>query len=319
MPSPASHAADVPSPTALIVSRGLPDGVTRSRLRGKAFERVTRDLYVPAGTLSDLTDRCRAVLPVLPEGAAFCLATAAALSQLPLPVGWNPHEIHVAVPNEVGLPRRGAIVSHQWQLPPEQIRTVKGLPVVSAARTWLELTSRTSLEDVVAFGDAALRAGTADETEVVALVAASGRRRGVVLARRAVGMLDRRAEAPTESRVRVWMQLAGLPRATPNLWICDRFGRPFARGDLVVEDFATIVEYEGSHHRDAEQFSADLRRRNQLQELGFRVVHLEKSLLTSRHEVVRTIVAVLRLQGWVGDPDFTFSSDWTQGPNPVLI
>jgi hypothetical protein len=204
-------------------------------------------------------------------------------------------------------------------LPREQIRTIQGLPVVSAARTWLELTSRTSLEDVVAFGDAALRAGTADETEIAVLVAVSGRRRGVVLARRAVAMLDRRAEAPTESRVRVWMQLAGLPRATPNLWICDRFGRPFARGDLVVEEFATIVEYEGGHHRDAEQFSADLRRRNRLQELGFRVVHLERSLLTSRHEVVRTIAAVLRLQGWVGDPDFTFNSDWAQAPDPVLI
>jgi hypothetical protein len=41
------------------------------------------------------------------------------------------------------------------------------------------------------------------------------------------------------------------------------------------------------------------------------VVHLEKSLLASRHEVIRTIVTILRQQGWRGEPDYAFVSDWT--------
>jgi len=305
------HPADERWPRTLRVSRGLPTGVTNSRLRGQAFERVSRDLYVPTGTLTHLEDRCRALLTVLPEGSAFCLATATQLSDLPTPPGWSTDDIHVAVPTAVGLPRRHAVVSHRWQLPPEHVTAARGIPVVTAARTFLEFASRTSLEAVVAIGDAALRSGLTNDEEIDDVVAGAHRRRGVVLARQAVRMLDPRAEAPTESRVRVWMQLAGLPRATPNAWITDAFGQAFARADLLVEEFATVVEYEGGHHRDAAQFASDLRRRNRLQELGFRVVHLEKSMLASRHEVVRTIAAVLRLQGWTGEPDYTFTSDWT--------
>jgi len=314
MADPAEHdrpEADASWLRALHVSHGLPAGVTRSRLRGLAFEQVSRDLYVPTGALRNLEDRCRALTTVLPTGAAFCLGTAAALSGLPLPRGWNVDAVHVAVPTDVEIPRRRALTSHQWQLPAEQVRTERGLPVVSAARTFLELASRTSVESLVSFGDAALRSGQAKEDEIAQIVEGAHRRRGVLLARRAARMLDPRAEAPTESCVRVWMQLSGLPRATPNAWILDALGAPFARADLLVEEFSTIVEYEGRHHRDAEQFASDLRRRNRLQELGFRVVHLEKSMLASRHEVVRTIAAVLRLQGWTGEPDFTFTSDWT--------
>jgi hypothetical protein len=292
------------------VSRGLPDGVTRSRLRTNAFEQVSRDLYVRRGALHSYANRCVALAVVLPPSAAFCLGTAAQLAGLPLPLGWDPERIDVVVPGSVTLPRRRAVTTHQWVLPPSHVGLVDGLRVVTPDRSLLEFAARASLEDVVAFGDAALRHALTNIEALQTTVGAAHRRRGVVPARRAVQWLDPRAESPQESRTRVRLRLAGLPRATPNVWISDANGVPVARVDLLFEGYRVVVEYEGEHHRSASQYASDLRRRNLLQQLGYLVVHVEKSLLTSRVALVQAVSTALRRRGWRGEPDLTFRSDW---------
>jgi hypothetical protein len=294
----------------LTLSNGLPDGVTRSRLRTNAFEHVSRDLYVRRGALQSYADRCIALATVLPPSAAFCLGTGSQLTGLPMPLGWDAEWIDVAVPDDVTLPRRRGVRAHQWVLPPHHVALVGGIRVVTPDRGLLELAARASFEDVVAFGDAALREQVTTIDALQTTVAAAHRRRGVVAARRAVQWLDPRAESPQESRTRVRLRSAGLPRATPNVWISDANGVPFARVDLLFEGYHVAVEYEGEHHRGPAQYAADLRRRNLLQQMGYLVVHVERSLLSSRVALVQAVATALRSRGWRGEPDLTFGSDW---------
>ena len=303
--------ADARSP-AIRVGAGLPPGLTRGQLRSAAFSQVTRDVYLPARVRRDRLARYGALLGAFPTGAAFCLQTASAFRGLPLPTGSREQTLHVAVNEDGWRPRRRGVVIHQWQLPMEHIELLGDLPLVTAARNLLEMAQHSSLEDLVALGDASLRQGAMSLDECAAVIEEHGRgRRGVSLARKAVRLLDGRSESAMESWVRIWCQLAGLPRATPNVWITDEANRRVARVDLLVDEFAVAIEYEGAHHRDAEQYAADLRRRNLLEALGLRIVHLERSMLRSRVQVVQAVAAVLRLQRWTGAPDWSFSSDWS--------
>jgi hypothetical protein len=257
---------------------------------------LSRDLYVPTGAVDELVPRCTALLQVLPEDAAFCLHTAAQLQQLP--VFTTDEALHVAVPNTRVVVRRLAVRAHEWWLTDDHRTTAHGVPVVTAARNFLELSQYLRLEQLVAFGDAAVRSGATDLAALHSTVTVATRRRGVVQARGALPLLNPAAESPPESIVRVRMHLAGLPEGVPQDVIVDDRGVFVARVDLHIRRYRVIVEYEGRHHRDEQQFEADLRRRNRLQALGYLVVHLEASSLRSPQTTLAPIVAALRAQGW---------------------
>jgi hypothetical protein len=294
--------------TPILRASELPSGVTASQLRGRRFRRLSRDVYLPADADATLLTRCQALAQVLPTGSAFCLSTGARLLGLPVFDGER-DLLHVAVPREVAVTRRQQVTAHGWWLPPEHVVLVQGVPVVSAARSFMDLAPTLRLEQLVAFGDAALRGGHATQPEIESIVTTGTRRRGILTARRAAWLLDARAESPPESIVRVWLHLSGLPAAEPNVVITDSGGRFVARVDLCIREYRLAVEYEGRYHRDADQYAGDLDRRNRLQQAGFLVVHLEQHMLRSPLTVVRPVAAALRAQGWTGYPDFAFTQE----------
>lgn len=293
-----SDLARLPEPHAPLTLRAssLPPGLSRDRLRGRHFERLSRDLYVFTGTADELVPRCAALLQVLPAEAVFCLHTAARLQELP--VFTTDDTVHIAVPSTGGPVRRLAVRAHEWWLTSEHRTTAQGLPVVTAARNFLELSQHLRLEQLVAFGDAALHSGATDLAALNSTLTVATRRRGVVQAREALALLNPKAESPPESIVRVRMHLAGLPEAVAQDVIVDADGAFVARVDLHIRRYRVIIEYEGRHHRDEIQFEADLRRRNRLQSLGYVVIHLEASSLRSPQATLDPIIAALRAQGW---------------------
>ncbi len=294
--------------TSILRASDLPPGVTASQLRGRRFRRLSRDVYLPADTEDTLLTRCQALTQVLPSGSAFCLSTGARLLSLPVFVSER-EPLHVAVPREATVTRRQQVTSHGCWLPPEHVTQVDGVPVVSAARAFMDLAPTLRLEQLVAFGDAALRSGQATQPDIESIVGRGTRRRGILTARRAAQLLDARAESPPESIVRVWLHLSGLPAAEPNVVITDPGGRFVARVDLCIREYRIAVEYEGRYHRDADQYADDLDRRNRLQEAGFLVVHLEQHMLRSPQTVVQPVAAALRARGWTGHPDFSFTQE----------
>lgn len=251
---------------------------------------------MPSSASDDLLARLTATSLVLSSDAAYSHITAAWLWAAPMPprCDWR---VHVTVPASWQPPRRRGLVGHEAELPGDHLTTQHGLTVTSTARTFVDLGAVLDLADLVAVGDFFVgqqlcRLGAIDEV----LAWASGRR-GVRRARLARTLINGAARSRPESLIRVWCSLGGLPEPEVNGWIEDPFGVPCYQGDLVFRAARVIVEYDGGHHRDADQFTADLRRRNHLQRWGWRIVHVEASMLRRRLEVVSMIRDALSSAG----------------------
>jgi very-short-patch-repair endonuclease len=94
------------------------------------------------------------------------------------------------------------------------------------------------------------------------------RARGRTQLRRVVDLSEPNAESAMETRLRLLLVLAGLPQPVVQ--------HPVAGGwawlDLAYPQARLGVEYDGRYHLDPGQFSRDLRRRDRLAELGWRVI-----------------------------------------------
>ncbi len=130
-------------------------GVTRRQIAQDGVE-VARGLYVSRSVGLHLAEQCAAWSLVLPADAAFSHATAAALYGAPVGAGPLPHA--ALTPRRV-LPQWTGPVVHGRRLQPQDVVGHRGLRLTSGAQTFLDLSSSLSPEDLVAVGDALLRAG----------------------------------------------------------------------------------------------------------------------------------------------------------------
>lgn len=247
-------------------------GIGRRRLAGRDFHRVTAGAYVPATMAEDLTSRCAAVLSRVPD-AVISHDTAAELLQLPVPAV-PAVRIHVTVGPGTRAPRRSAVAAHVSDVPvPAWV--IGGIPLTPPWRTWADCAAaEMGVPDLVALGDAVLHRWPTLGALVSDEVERRPGRRGVRVARTALGLLDGRAESAMESRVRVMLVCAGLAAPVPQLVISDGAGRFVARVDLAWPDQRLVVEYDGSHHLERGRWVRDLRRRERLEQEGWRVIVL---------------------------------------------
>ena len=272
-------------------------GLARSATRSSAFRRPSRALRIPA-SLSDDTDvRARAVALASRSDAVFWGPTAAELLGLPLPYRLQDLDVHVLVPEGMPRPRRVGVRPRQADIVTGEISMIDGLPVTSPARTFVDLAAFVSLPDLVAIGDVVQRRY---RTSVRELSHVHGRRLrypGKVLARKAIPLLDPRAESPQESRLRIHLIEDGLPCPQVNMVITDESGGFIARGDLVYDRWRIVIEYDGEVHGDPIRRMADATRRTLLRELDWYVVEIVAGDLRQPHRARAKVRAALRSRG----------------------
>jgi hypothetical protein len=147
-----------------------------------------------------------------------------------------------------------------------------GALVTTAERSCLDVMRFFGAEEGLVAADAAVRAGlTTGEHLAEALDRMAGLK-SVPQARIAVPLVDGRAESGPESRLRyVWVVEAGLPVPLVNPIVVDQDGRFVARTDLLDPESATVGEYDGGHHRDLQQHTADNVREEALEGLNLEV------------------------------------------------
>jgi very-short-patch-repair endonuclease len=167
--------------------------------------------------------------------------------------------------------------------------------LASSARLVFDILTDTklhrSLPRVVGYLDAVLRAGEIDAAALAAYL--KGRREnGIVRARRALHLADRRSESIPESELRVWLTVAGL---APDLQVqvFDEQGAFVGRLDLAFSEKKLAVEYDGDWHRDGEQPRRDEARRAAIRRLGWRFVIVTKAEL---YGAPKAVVAAVRAE-----------------------
>jgi hypothetical protein len=240
--------------------------------------RLSHGLWRPAAHAADLAGRCRALLSVLPIGTVIAGLAAARIHRFWLPDPAADESIDVIlrgpgqVPHELPASRRSELRARRRMLRRAEMAVVDGIPVTSAARTWVDLAESLPIADLVAAGDSALR-GRATRRELELFVRDARGRRGIVAARGALELLDERSRSRPESHLRFRLVEAGLPKPEVNTAIHDEHGQWIAEPDLHYKRARLALEYNGAIHAEPTQMRRDITR-------GLDVVRAEWMTLT---------------------------------------
>lgn len=247
-------------------------GLTRSQLRSACWKRIGRGIYMWAGIPDSPTLLLFGIRHRLPPGAAFSGPTAAWLHGLDLRPG-DPVEVTVdracKVATRAGMSLRHAILADG------DVVKRHGLPVTSAIRTAFDLSRNLPMVEAVVALDMALHARLVDAEEVRRYISGHPRFARIAQARHVVGLANRAAESPMETRLRMCLVLAGLPCPDVQVPLHDGLGQFLGRPDLYYPDHRVAIEYDGGTHRDS--LVADNRRQNRLLSAGFQLLRFTAS------------------------------------------
>ncbi len=263
--------------------------VTRRTLRSH-YTMVYRNVYVPKG--HELTAATRGLAAWLWSGRR---ATVAGLSAAAIHGSkWIDPRLPAEL-NRCEACNVEGIVVHREELLDQESGVVRGIPATTPARTAFDLGRRKGLTTAVIRLDALANATGLKATDIESIAENHPGSRGLVQLRRVLDLMDGGAESPQETRTRLLLIRAGLPKPKTQIVVRDRFGNPFARIDMGYEGWKVGVEYDGPQHwTDPARRTADIDRRAELAALGWRIVHVSSDLLRYRSGVVvlRTCTAL---------------------------
>ncbi|WP_433530507.1 endonuclease domain-containing protein [Micromonospora sp. CA-263727] len=277
------------------VDRGL---LTRNDLRSSAWRPLFRDVYADAQLPVTHRTRCGAVGRwLIPPGAAIAGRSAAALLGCVPAATDDP--VDVLVPRGARVGPVAGLRVHHGLIDPGDILDRAGTAVTSPERTCWDLALWLDLVEAVVVVDALLSRRLTDVPALRGYAVARAGRRGWRAMLRAVELADAGAESPQESRTRVRLVLAGLPRPRTQWVVSDR-GRFVARLDLAWPEYRVAVEYDGLWHDDPEQFHSDRRRLNQLVGDDWIILHVTAKRFREDFDgFVAEVRAALRSRGHV--------------------
>jgi very-short-patch-repair endonuclease len=238
-------------------------GLTRWHLEGSSWRRVGPGTYAWAG-LTDVTDlKLAAASRRLPPTAVFSGLTAAWLHGLDV-VPCEP--IEATIPKGCGISGRSGLAIRRYGLTTPEIVKIRGRRATSIVRTLLDVSARLSVTEAVVVGDMALHRRLLSLQSLRSSLAAYAGQPGVARLRHVMAHVEPASESPMESRVRMLLVLAGLPRPQAQVPVHDTLGRFVGRPDLYYPERRLGLEYDGGTHR--ETLADDNRRQNLLLDAG---------------------------------------------------
>jgi very-short-patch-repair endonuclease len=284
--------------TIFLGAQSLADGLlTPADLRSRAWQQVLRGIYADAGITITHRHRCLAVARyVLPPGGAIAGRSAAYLYGADLVGNEDPVEVLV---KRSAMVRMAGVRAHVARLDPSDVRRHGGLPLTTPFRTCWDLSQWCAdpVERVV-WIDALAACGVVALPDLVTYARDRAGQRGWRRLLDAALSADAGAGSPQESRLRVRLVKAGLPRPRTQFVIV-RDGRFVARSDLAWPEYRVAAEYDGVWHAESPtQIHADRRRLNGMIAAGWVVLHVTAKRLRDDFDgFVRELRAVLRSRG----------------------
>jgi hypothetical protein len=246
------------------VTSGL---LTPAQLRSAAWRRLFRGVYADARLPFDHRLAVRGASLLLQPGAAITGRSAAHLYGAQLCGATDP--VEVATAGKWRGPAGIHVASRRHRA--EELRVYAGVLMTTPLATAHGLARDLPLEEAVVWLDALGRARNLTRAGLCAYTQSQPHRPGWQRAKRAVELCDPRAESPPESRVRLWVTLAGLPPPVPQFHVHDPDGHFVARVDLAWPALKIALEYDGQWHADPHQLTRDRRRLRALNALGWYV------------------------------------------------
>ncbi|MDQ0755279.1 hypothetical protein [Arthrobacter sp. B3I4] len=255
-----------------------------------------------------LLDRVHALAAV--TAAVVSHLSAALLWGFPLPVSLaKTAVVHLTTPPARRAVRRKDVVGHQCALAPEEIVAGMRVRCTSPLRTWFDLASMLSLDDLVIAGDFLLRRrnplATIDDLDMY--LAGKKGQPGYRNASRARALVRAGTDSPKETELRLLLIRHGLPEPRINAPIFDDTGGWIEDPDLSYRREKVAIQYDGGHHADPAQRRSDIFRDEKARDAGWRVVVLTQWDLTPfapgmEATAVTRVRAALVERGWSPSP-----------------
>ncbi len=263
-------------------SDALAAGVlNRHRLRTD-FEMVHRNVYIRRG--QKLTPVTRAVAAWLWSGRTATVAglSAAALHRTAWIDSWLPAEL-----NRSSRDKARGIIVHSDTLDDDEMSMHDGIRVTTPARTAFDLGRRKGLTAAVIRLDALMHATGVKVADIELLADRHRGARGLIQLRRVLHLADEGSESPYETKTRLVLVSAGLPRPQTQIEVLNEWGWVMARIDMGWEEWKVGVEFDGAQHwTDPAQRSRDIDRLAELEAHGWAIVRVSSEMLRTRPDVV---------------------------------
>ncbi|GAA0986875.1 hypothetical protein GCM10009551_039090 [Nocardiopsis tropica] len=252
---------------------------------------VTGGVRVRRGVQPDIGHLATAMLRLYPE-STLCGWTAARLHGHTM--AGSRTLVEVMGPRQI---RRRGVICRMAALEPSEIVVDGALRYTSAVRTAIDLARYTPGDEAIAAMDQCLRVhgrpATATPPAWVRRPAMTTRaaiereldRREWWRGTRVRAVLDEadgRAESPWESFARLTLHRVGLVTMVPQVPVFD--GAYYL--DLADPELKVAVEYDGAHHRSAQQHAHDAEKWNALQADGWRLIIVTAGPLAHRPDVL---------------------------------
>jgi hypothetical protein len=212
----------------------------------------------------------------------------------------SPLRFVTAHPHQV---RRPGLTVTRVKVLPERWNDVLAIP----EHCWVVAAQHLNLLDLVTAGDWLLQLRLTHR-QGLANYASGHRGRGIVLARKAITLVQDRVDSPKETWLRLCLVLAGLP--TPECNPTIRAGSQRGRVDLVYREFRLLIEYEGDQHRtDRWQWNRDIERHEIFTTDGWTILRITAERARQPRWVVQRVYELLRAAGYAGAPP-DFNEQW---------
>ncbi|WP_099020704.1 endonuclease domain-containing protein [Mycolicibacterium palauense] len=278
----------------IVGSQALATGALTEHQLRVGYRRLHRDVYVPKGTAVTRVDHIDgAWMRSGRRGVVAGLAAAALHGS-----HWIDDRIDVELIWNNTRPPAG-IIARDERIGADEITRRSCISVTTAARTAFDLGRHLPRGEALARLDALVRATAFRPDEVTMLMERYRGARGLRRLREVLPLVDRGAESPQETRLRLLFIDAGLPRPRTQVPALDGRGRVVRTLDMGWEEYRVAAEYDGEQHQtNRAQYLKDRRVLPVLASLGWTVIRVVKE---DRDEhTVEQVVRALTARGWGG-------------------
>lgn len=279
--------------TEVLAAKAIPERAMRT-----LYEPVYPGVYAPWGVELTAPQRAEAAWLWSRRRGVVAGNSAAAL----LGAKWVSRDLDAELVHDNRKPPPRLVV-HTDTLRPDEVVTVDGIAVTGHARTAFDIGRRAGsrLQGLQRL-DALANATGVGIDEVEAVIAAHPGARGINRLRQVLPLVDGGAESPQETRTRLVLIDARLPRPETQIMVYDEYGQFVARVDMGYPDLRVGIEYDGPQHwTDPEQRQRDIDRHWALVALGWVIIRVSADLLRYREATfIGRVEAPMYAAGWAG-------------------
>lgn len=259
--------------------------LTRHQLSA-GYQRLHRDVYIEHGVALTPSLKAEAAAAWAGDDGVLAGLSAAAV----LGTRWIDANHPAAVYRSRSRRHAPGIQVRVADLPPQEVIVRDGIRLTSPARTGFDLGrwfADRQLDLAVEVLDALCQSTGLTPAEILAVAERHPTAHGLRRLRRALALVDGGAQSPPETRTRLLLIRAGLPRPQTQVPVRNAWDYIIATCDLGWEEWKVVVEYDGRDHwLNERQRTRDISRYEDLAELGWRVVRVNSKMLRDHQHTI---------------------------------